>query len=93
MSARYTNMQETREQLQEVVSVMRNNVEKVIARDQKLGELEDMSENLRDNSVKFERDATRLKRALWWKNAKFMILLAIVIFVLILIFAIAIAKS
>uniref|UniRef100_A0A8C7E470 V-SNARE coiled-coil homology domain-containing protein n=1 Tax=Naja naja TaxID=35670 RepID=A0A8C7E470_NAJNA len=51
-------LQQTQAQVNEVVDIMRVNVDKVLERDQKLSEL--------DNRA----DALQLKRKYWWKNCK-----------------------
>ncbi len=49
---------------------MRGNVEKVLERDQKLGDLEDKSDALRDGAARFETTSRKLKSKMWWKNMK-----------------------
>lgn len=49
---------------------MRTNVEKVLERDQKLSELDDRADALRQGASQFEQQAGKLKRKYWWQNLK-----------------------
>jgi len=68
-----------------VVGIMRTNVEKVLERDQKLGELDSRADALQEGASQFERSAAHLKRKYWWKNLKMMILLGVVVLVILII--------
>jgi hypothetical protein len=72
-------------QVKEVTTIMKKNLEKVLDRDDTLLNLEEKSQNLKENSTKFETTARKLKRKMWWKNIKFMIILISIILILILI--------
>ncbi|CAL1279506.1 unnamed protein product [Larinioides sclopetarius] len=63
-------LQQTQAQVNEVVDIMRTNVEKVLERDQKLSELDDRAEALQQGASQFEQQAGKLKRKFWWKNCK-----------------------
>jgi len=49
---------------------MRDNVGKVLVRDQKLMDLEEKSEDLSANSSRFFKKARVLRKRMWWKNVK-----------------------
>jgi len=79
-------LQQTQAQVDEVVGIMRTNVEKVLERDQKLSELDDRADALQQGASQFEQQAGKLKRKFWWKNLKMiLILVAIAIIILIVI--------
>jgi len=79
-------LQQTQAQVDEVVGIMRTNVEKVLERDQKLSELDDRADALQQGASQFEQQAGKLKRKYWWKNLKMIaILVAIVLIILIII--------
>ncbi|RWS17961.1 vesicle-associated membrane protein 3-like isoform X4 [Dinothrombium tinctorium] len=63
-------LQQTQAQVDEVVGIMRTNVEKVLERDQKLSELDDRADALQQGASQFEQQAGKLKRKYWWKNLK-----------------------
>ncbi|THD18662.1 Vesicle-associated membrane protein 2 [Fasciola hepatica] len=63
-------LQQTQAQVDEVVDIMRTNVEKVLERDQKLSQLDDRAEVLQAGASQFEASAGKLKRKFWMKNMK-----------------------
>ncbi|XP_050434552.1 synaptobrevin-1-like isoform X2 [Adelges cooleyi] len=77
-------LQESQSQVDEVVGIMRVNVEKVLERDQKLSELDNRADVLQQGASQFEQHATKLKRKMWWKNLKMMILLGTIVAVLLI---------
>ncbi|XP_076315278.1 neuronal synaptobrevin-like isoform X4 [Tachypleus tridentatus] len=68
-------VQQTQAQVDEVVDIMKTNVEKVLERDNKLSELDDRADALQQGASQFEQQAGKLKRKFWWKNCKCMPLL------------------
>ncbi|XP_044741650.1 synaptobrevin-1-like [Chrysoperla carnea] len=86
VNATNKRLQQTQAQVDEVVGIMRVNVEKVLERDQKISELDNRADALREGANQFEQQAGRLKRKMWWKNLKMMIILgAIATFIVIII--------
>ncbi|XP_063059321.1 vesicle-associated membrane protein 2 [Engraulis encrasicolus] len=71
-------LQQTQAQVDEVVDIMRVNVDKVLERDQKLSELDDRADALQAGASQFETSAAKLKNKYWWKNAKMMIILGVI---------------
>jgi len=86
-------LQQTQAQVDEVVDVMRTNVDKVLERDQKLSELDDRADALQQGASQFETQAAKLKRKYWWKNCKMWAILIIVVIVLIIIIAVSAASN
>jgi len=83
-------LQHTQAQVDEVVGIMRVNVEKVLERDQKLSELDDRADALQQGASQFEQQAGKLKRKFWWKNCKMiaiMVGIGVVILVIIVVWA------
>lgn len=79
-------LQQTQAQVDEVVDIMRVNVDKVLERDQKISELDDRADALQAGASQFEASAGKLKRKYWWKNCKmWLILIGIVIVIIIII--------
>ncbi|XP_016982360.1 synaptobrevin-like [Drosophila rhopaloa] len=74
---------DTQAQVDEVVGIMRVNVEKVLERDQTLSELSERADQLKLNASQFVRQAGRLKRKHWWANAKMMIILGLIAVILV----------
>ncbi|XP_029850934.1 vesicle-associated membrane protein 3 isoform X2 [Ixodes scapularis] len=81
-------IQQTQAQVDEVVGIMRVNVEKVLERDQKLSSLDDRADALQQGASQFEQQAGKLKRKFWWKNCKmWAILIAVIVVIIIIIVA------
>uniref|UniRef100_A0AAX7VPN6 Vesicle associated membrane protein 3 n=1 Tax=Astatotilapia calliptera TaxID=8154 RepID=A0AAX7VPN6_ASTCA len=79
-------LQQTQAQVDEVVDIMRVNVDKVLERDQKLSELDDRADALQAGASQFETSAAKLKRKYWWKNCKmWAILIAVIVFIIVII--------
>ncbi|KAK2821643.1 hypothetical protein Q7C36_020986 [Tachysurus vachellii] len=78
-------LQQTQAQVDEVVDIMRVNVDKVLERDQKLTELDDRADALQAGASQFETNAAKLKRKYWWKNCKMWAILIVVLIILIVI--------
>jgi len=77
-------MQQTQSAVNEVVGIMKVNVEKVLERDQKLSELDNRADILQQGAAQFEQQAGRLKRRYWWKNVKLMIAIGIGVVILLI---------
>lgn len=82
-AAAQTRMQQTQQQVDEVVTIMRSNVEKVMERDRYLSDLDQRADALHAGAAEFERRAVTLKRKYWWKNLRMMIILGVVIFLVV----------
>jgi len=78
-------LQQTQAQVDEVVDIMRLNVDKVLERDQKLSELDDRADALQAGASQFEASAGKLKRKFWWKNMKMMLIMGGVVGIIVII--------
>uniref|UniRef100_A0A5F9CLK1 Vesicle associated membrane protein 3 n=1 Tax=Oryctolagus cuniculus TaxID=9986 RepID=A0A5F9CLK1_RABIT len=79
-------LQQTQNQVDEVVDIMRVNVDKVLERDQKLSELDDRADALQAGASQFETSAAKLKRKYWWKNCKMWAIgISVLVFIIIII--------
>jgi len=76
-------------EVDELKSVMVENIEKVITRSERIEVLMDKTEDLENQALNFRHTSTALKRSLWWKNVKLAILLGFII-LLVLYFILAI---
>ncbi|CAF4738707.1 unnamed protein product [Rotaria sp. Silwood1] len=57
-------------QIDEVVDIMRQNIDKVLERDKNLSHLDDRADKLQTNAAQFEKQAGKLKRKFWLQNMK-----------------------
>lgn len=80
-----------RSQVNEVTSVMKDNIGKVLERGQNLSELNQRSEVLQNASDSFRSQAERVRRRAWWDNMKTKA--AIGVFVLVILIIIIIIAS
>jgi hypothetical protein len=78
------------EQINEVTHIMKNNMEKIIERDIQLGDLEDKSDDLKNNANRFATTSRKLKNKFWWKNVKIMLIMGGIILTLILVLSLII---
>ncbi|VEN57807.1 unnamed protein product [Callosobruchus maculatus] len=78
-------LQQTQAQVDEVVDIMKTNVEKVLERDQKLSELDDRADALQQGASQFEQQAGKLKRKFWLQNLKMMIIMGVIGLVILII--------
>jgi len=59
----------------------------VLERGERIELLVDKTENLNQSAFKFKKSSTQLKRAMWWKNIKIMIIIGIVLLAIVFVFA------
>eukprot|EP00040_Diaphanoeca_grandis_P001212 m.17777 g.17777 ORF g.17777 m.17777 type:complete len:96 (+) comp11670_c0_seq1:51-338(+) len=76
-------LQTTQDQVDEVVGIMKGNMDKVLERDAKLSDLEDTSDKLVDGANRFQVTSKRLKNQMWWQNARWWIIIIFVVLVII----------
>eukprot|EP01113_Clastostelium_recurvatum_P016106 TRINITY_DN1914_c0_g1_i1.p1 TRINITY_DN1914_c0_g1~~TRINITY_DN1914_c0_g1_i1.p1 ORF type:complete len:224 (-),score=42.42 TRINITY_DN1914_c0_g1_i1:132-803(-) len=62
------NISVVKTQVEEVKQVMQQNIEKVLDRGQKIEVLVNKTETLNNQSFDFRKNATKLKRKMWWQN-------------------------
>jgi len=86
-------LQQTQAQVDDVVDIMRVNVDKVLERDQKLSELDDRADALQAGASQFEASAGKLKRKMWWKNCKMCIILIAIILVIVIVIVVWVVTS
>merc|ERR1739848_559741 len=72
-------------QVEEVTDIMRTNVEKVMERDGKLGDLSQRAEDLEVGTAQFKTAANRIQRKHFWENMKMKIIIGVVISVIVII--------
>jgi len=71
-----------RNEIDEVKTVMVQNIEKVLERGERIELLVDRTENLNQTAFQFKKKSTQVKRRMWWKNVKVMIILIVVVLVI-----------
>jgi len=76
--------------IEEVKKTMVSNIEKVLERSEKIEVLVDKTDDLHSQSQSFKRKGTKLKRKMWWKNAKLCCCIILIISIIIAVIAVAI---
>ena len=85
-------IEQTRRQVDEVQGIMKDNVDKVLEREGKLGDLEARADRLQEGTEQFHRAATKIRKKHFWENMKMKIIIGVVIAVIILIIIIVAAS-
>ncbi|KAI0049365.1 synaptobrevin [Auriscalpium vulgare] len=58
-------------QIDDTVNIMRDNITKVVERQERLDSLQDKTDNLAVSAQGFRRNANRVRKNMWWKDMKF----------------------
>ncbi|CAM4759623.1 unnamed protein product [Rotaria magnacalcarata] len=74
----------------QVVTIMKDNLDKVLERDANLAAVENRAKN---GASQFSINAQKLKSKYWWKNVKMWIIIIIIIIVLIIVIVVATTQS
>lgn len=80
---------QTQQQVNEVVDIMKTNVERIMEREDRLTELDRRADNLTMSAAEFQTTSRKLKKKYWWKNTKMTIILVCVVIVVIIIIVFA----
>jgi len=72
---------------------MRDNITKVVERQERLDSLQDKTDNLAVSAQGFRRNANRVRKNMWWKDMKMRIIIGIAILVVIAIIVVSIVKA
>ncbi|XP_005098337.1 vesicle-associated membrane protein 8 [Aplysia californica] len=70
-------------EVSEVTSLLKDNVEKVLERGERIDSLQSRSEDLECSSSHFKRSAVKIRKNMCWKNCKMSCILGVVIFLII----------
>ncbi|EEU46965.1 uncharacterized protein NECHADRAFT_92014 [Fusarium vanettenii 77-13-4] len=65
-------------QIDDTVGVMRDNINKVSQRGERLDALQDKTDNLAVSAQGFRRGANRVRKQMWWKDMKMRMCLIVV---------------
>jgi vesicle-associated membrane protein 4 len=73
------------QQIDDTVGVMRENINKVSQRGERLDSLQDKTDNLAVSAQGFRRGANRVRKQMWWKDMKMRMWIIIGLIILIVI--------
>jgi hypothetical protein len=89
----YNKINSMQQQVNDVILIMKDNLDKTLERDEKIDNIENKTEELQDNSKRFEKVSIKLKQKMMWKNIKFILVLAIILLMFIIIVILASLKK
>uniref|UniRef100_A0AAR2KFM3 V-SNARE coiled-coil homology domain-containing protein n=1 Tax=Pygocentrus nattereri TaxID=42514 RepID=A0AAR2KFM3_PYGNA len=72
-------------QVDGVKDIMTQNVDRILARGERLDDLMDKSEDLQAGAQNFKQTSQKVARAYWWKNVKLILVIIVVVIVIVLI--------
>ncbi|KAI7895691.1 synaptobrevin-domain-containing protein [Mucor mucedo] len=73
---------QVQKQVDEVVGIMQENIDKIMQRGERIGDLEDKSRNMHDAAAVFHGGANKVRKRMWWKNFRWKIIIAVTILVI-----------
>jgi len=76
---------EIQKNIDETVGVMRDNINKVSQRGERLDSLQDKTDNLAVSAQGFRRGANRVRKQMWWKDMKLRMCLILGIIILLIV--------
>ncbi|KAG7476937.1 hypothetical protein MATL_G00088130 [Megalops atlanticus] len=91
-----TKLEQVQDQVNDVKVILKDNINKVMERGEKLDDLICKTDDLQATADSFQRTTTRVARKYWWKNMKMMIIIGVIvviIIVLIILFATGVIPS
>lgn len=60
---------EVQREVDEVIGVMQNNIDKVVTRGEKLDALQDKTDDLQQGAMQFKKGATKVRKQMWYVRA------------------------
>mmetsp|Transcript_45888 Transcript_45888/g.96111 ORF Transcript_45888/g.96111 Transcript_45888/m.96111 type:complete len:233 (-) Transcript_45888:27-725(-) len=84
---------EVQAKVNDVTSVMEDNVRAIIANQERVEDIEMKAEEMRDKAQVFKSGATQLASKMWWQNAKMWIIIGVVSFIFLLIVVLSLCPS
>ncbi|XP_020777384.1 vesicle-associated membrane protein 8 isoform X2 [Boleophthalmus pectinirostris] len=71
-------------QVNEVKVILKDNINKVLERGDRLDDLIGKTDDLQASADSFQRTSSRVARKYWWKNIKMMILIGVVVLIIVI---------
>ncbi|KAI8616289.1 synaptobrevin-domain-containing protein [Chytriomyces sp. MP71] len=84
---------QNQQQVNEVIGMMHNNIEKVMARGEKLETLQNKTDDLQQGALQFKKGANKVRGQMWWKDLKMKLIIAAIIIIIIIVIAVPIATQ
>ncbi|XP_031158082.1 vesicle-associated membrane protein 8 [Sander lucioperca] len=74
-----------RDQVDGVKDIMTQNVDRILARGERLDDLMGKSEDLQAGAQHFKQTSHKVARTYWWKNVKMIVVIVVVVLIIVLI--------
>ncbi|XP_071401585.1 vesicle-associated membrane protein 8 isoform X2 [Centroberyx affinis] len=71
-------------QVNEVKVILKDNINKVLERGDRLDDLIGKTDDLQATADSFQRTSTRVARKYWWKNIKMMIIIGVIVLIIVI---------
>ncbi|PVU86126.1 hypothetical protein BB559_006022 [Furculomyces boomerangus] len=84
---------EVQQQVDEVVGIMQENINKVMEREERLDTLQTKTEELNEGARQFRRGATQVRKKMWWRDMKLKIIIGVIVVILLIAIIVPIVKS
>ncbi|SCU84660.1 LANO_0C02036g1_1 [Lachancea nothofagi CBS 11611] len=78
-------------EIDDTVGIMRDNINKVAERGERLTSIEDKADNLAVSAQGFKRGANRVRKQMWWKDLKMRLCLVLAVIILLVVIVVPIA--
>ncbi|KAJ3190264.1 SNAP receptor, synaptobrevin [Gaertneriomyces sp. JEL0708] len=85
--------QQVQNQVDDVVGIMQDNINKVMQRGEQLDTLQNKTDDLQTSSLQFKRGANRVRKQMWWKDMKMKLILGGIIAVILIIIIVTVVQS
>ncbi|KAF7324640.1 Synaptobrevin-like protein [Mycena kentingensis (nom. inval.)] len=80
-------------QIDDTVGIMRDNINKVAERGERLDSLQDKTDTLAVSAQGFRRGANRVRKTMWWKDMKMRLIIGAAIAIIIIIIVVSVVKT
>ncbi|KAJ1966089.1 Vesicle membrane receptor protein (v-SNARE), partial [Dimargaris xerosporica] len=82
---RQGNSQQIQQELDDVVNIMQENIDKVMEREERLDVLHNKTDDMNESARQFRKGASRVRKQMWWKDMKLKVIIAIVVIILLVV--------
>ncbi|XP_053182217.1 vesicle-associated membrane protein 8 [Scomber japonicus] len=78
-------VQTLKDQVDGVKNIMTQNVDRILARGERLDDLMGKSEDLQAGAQHFKQTSQKVARSYWWKNVKLIVLIVVIVLIIVLV--------
>nr|XP_020446375.1 vesicle-associated membrane protein 8 isoform X1 [Monopterus albus] len=78
-------VQTLKDQVDGVKHIMTQNVDRILARGERLDDLMDKTEDLQAGAQHFKQTSQKVARTYWWKNVKLIVVIIVIVVIILLI--------